>query len=311
MEHLHDHDRGLAFDLATLDRRRALKLLGGGALAMLVGCGSDSDEAASTSSTSESTTSSSATSSSSSSTAATAAAGDCTTIPEETAGPYPGDGSNGPNVLTEDGIVRSDIRSSFGSSTTTAEGVLMTIDLTLQDRAGSCSALAGAAVYLWHCDRDGAYSLYSDGIEDENYLRGVQEADANGLVRFTSIFPAAYSGRWPHIHFEVYESLAAATGGGTRFSTSQVALPEDACDAVYATSGYERSVTNFAQTPLDGDNVFGDDGGESQLATAAGSADSGYTVTLRVPVDSTAVSSPSEAPGTDGAPAGSPPGADD
>lgn len=41
-------------------------------------------------------------------------------IPDETAGPYPGDGSNGPNVLAESGIVRSDITSSFGSSTTKA-----------------------------------------------------------------------------------------------------------------------------------------------------------------------------------------------
>ena len=38
-------------------------------------------------------------------------------IPEETSGPYPGDGSNGANVLTQSGIVRSDITSSFGSST--------------------------------------------------------------------------------------------------------------------------------------------------------------------------------------------------
>ena len=37
-------------------------------------------------------------------------------IPEETAGPYPGDGSNGANVLTESGVVRSDITSSFGSA---------------------------------------------------------------------------------------------------------------------------------------------------------------------------------------------------
>ena len=35
-------------------------------------------------------------------------------IPEETAGPFPGDGSNGPNVLTESGVVRSDITASFG-----------------------------------------------------------------------------------------------------------------------------------------------------------------------------------------------------
>ena len=46
----------------------------------------------------------------------------------------------------------------------------------------------GAAVYLWHCDRDGLYSLYT--VPDQNYLRGVQAADASGEVTFTSIFPA-------------------------------------------------------------------------------------------------------------------------
>lgn len=53
------------------------------------------------------------------------ASGSTTTgaIPEETAGPYPGDGTDGPNVLTESGVVRSDIRSSFGSLTGTAQGV--------------------------------------------------------------------------------------------------------------------------------------------------------------------------------------------
>jgi hypothetical protein len=34
----------------------------------------------------------------------------CSVIPSETAGPYPGDGSNGPNALTQSGIVRADIR---------------------------------------------------------------------------------------------------------------------------------------------------------------------------------------------------------
>jgi len=188
-------------------------------------------------------------------------------------------------VLTADGIVRSDIRSSFGSSTTTAEGVPLGIDLQLTDSTGGCSALAGAAVYVWQCDAGAGYSLYSEGIEDENYLRGVQEAGADGRVRFTSIFPGAYAGRWPHIHFEVHESLAAATGGGTRIATSQVALPEAACTAVYATAGYEASVRNLAETSLTSDLVFGDDGGAAQLGTVTGSVDEGYTVELAVAVD--------------------------
>ena len=272
----HDHDRGLAFDLATLTRRRALALLGGGALAVLAGCGSNDGDGASASTTSTTAGGTSRTG---------AAAGGCSTIPEETAGPYPGDGSNGPDVLTADGIVRRDIRSSFGSSTTTAEGVPLAIVLRLTDSTGGCSALAGAAVYVWQCDARAGYSLYSEGIEDENYLRGVQEAGADGRVRFTSIFPAAYPGRWPHIHFEVYESLATATGGGTRIATSQVALPEEACTAVYATAGYETSARNLAETSLTSDIVFGDDGGAAQLGTVTGSVDEGYTVELAVAVD--------------------------
>jgi protocatechuate 3,4-dioxygenase beta subunit len=204
-------------------------------------------------------------------------------IPEETAGPFPGDGSNGPNVLNQSGVVRRDIRSSFGSSTTVAQGIPLTIELTIQD-ATSCKPLAGAAVYLWHCDRDGNYSLYSQAAANENYLRGVQAADANGLVTFESIFPACYSGRWPHVHFEVYPSLDTATDENKKVATSQIALPKDACDTVYATDGYAQSVTNLSQVSLASDMVFGDDGGIHELGTVTGTPADGLTVTLVVPV---------------------------
>ena len=82
---------------------------------------------------------------------------------------------------------------------------------------------------------------------NENYLRGVQETDDKGQVKFTTIFPACYDGRWPHIHFEVYPSLAKATNSANKIATSQMALPEEACKAVYATAGYEQSVQNLSQ----------------------------------------------------------------
>jgi protocatechuate 3,4-dioxygenase beta subunit len=204
-------------------------------------------------------------------------------VPEETAGPFPGDGSNGPNVLDDSGIVRSDIRSSFGSSTTTAEGVPLTIRLTVRD-AATGDAAKGAGVYLWHCDRDGNYSLYSQAAASENYLRGAQETDAGGTVSFQSIFPACYSGRWPHIHFEVYGSLSDATSSGPVVKTSQIALPKEACEAVYATSGYEQSVSNLSQVSLTSDNVFSDDGAIHQLATMSGDAAGGYTAALTIGV---------------------------
>ena len=285
------HDRGLEFDVQTLlARRRLLALVGGlGAGAALAACGASGDDAdpgassSTTSSRSIGTASSSSTVSGSSSSTG-AASKPQAEVPDETGGPYPGDGSNGPNVLDDSGIVRADIRSSFGSSTTRAEGVPLTIHLTVTDAAHGYAALSGAAVYLWHCDRDGQYSLYSQAIADENYLRGVQATNASGTATFTSIFPAAYSGRWPHIHFEVYSSVADATSSGPIVKTSQIALPQEACDAVYATDGYSASVGNLSRVSLQSDNVFGNDAGIHQIATMSGNTSSGYTSALTVGV---------------------------
>jgi protocatechuate 3,4-dioxygenase beta subunit len=214
---------------------------------------------------------------------ATAAADGSDEIPEETGGPFPGDGSNGPNVLTESGVVRSDITKSFGDASGVAEGVPTTVELMLLDVAKGGTPLAGAAVYAWHCTNDGQYSLYGQDVMNENFLRGVQESDADGKLTFKTIFPAAYDGRWPHIHFEVYPSLDEATSAGSKLKTSQLALPKEACDLVYATAGYEQSVQNLAQTSLDSDMVFSD-GYASQLATTTGTVDGGMIVKLNVGV---------------------------
>ena len=206
----------------------------------------------------------------------------CSAIPQETAGPYPGDGSNGPNVLSLTGVVRSDIRSSFAGLNGVADGIPLNIVLTIVSKS-TCSPLAGQAVYLWHCDRPGRYSLYTAGVTNQNFLRGVQAADANGQVTFTSIFPGCYAGRWPHIHFEVYPSLSAATNVANKIATSQIALPKAASDLVYATSGYESSVTNLSRITLATDNVFSD-GAALELATMSGSVASGLTASLTVAV---------------------------
>ena len=303
-----DHDGGLAVDMQRVfGRRTALKLLAGaGAVAALVGC-SDDDTAGSTSpnttaggadttgggsnttaggadTTTGSTSGSTSATTSGATDSTAAAAEDVSEIPEETGGPYPADGSNGPNVLSESGVVRSDITSSFAGASGAAEGVPLTVKLNLVDVANGGVPLAGAAVYLWHCDREGRYSLYSEGVTDQNYLRGVQESDGSGAVTFTSIYPAAYSGRWPHIHFEIYSNLDDATSGGSPAVTSQLAFPKDVCDVVYATEGYEQSVQNMTQLSLESDMVFSDDGAVNQLAVLTGSVEQGYTATLAVGV---------------------------
>jgi hypothetical protein len=233
-------DQGLGFDLGTLlGRRQLLRAFGLGATTLgLAACDGTSDGKSPTATT------------------ATATSGE----------------------IPDSGIVRSDLRSSFGTASGTAEGVPMTLELTVLDVANGGRPFAGTAVYLWHCDREGRYSLYSEGVEDQNYLRGVQIADA-----------------------------------GNAIATSQVALPKDACDKVYAQTGYQASVPSLADLTLESDNVFGDDAGASQLGTATGDVTAGYAVSLPVRVDTRTAPGggqlsrdgrPAGAPGGPGAPSG-------
>src|SRR5829696_3479068 len=116
---MYDHDGGLQFDVSTLmTRRRALQLAAVGGLAAVVGCGSSSDGSAGSAATA---------------TSGGAGAGATPEVPEETAGPFPADGSNGVNVLTESGIVRSDLTRSFGTGSAAAEGLPLAIELTVLD----------------------------------------------------------------------------------------------------------------------------------------------------------------------------------
>jgi protocatechuate 3,4-dioxygenase beta subunit len=216
-------------------------------------------------------------------TAAAAVAEPTVEIPDETAGPFPGDGSNGPNVLAESGVVRSDITASVGAASGVADGVPLAVILAVVDVA-TRTPLPGAAVYAWHCDAAGAYSMYSEAAADENYLRGVQETDARGQVTFRSIVPGCYPGRWPHIHFEVYESVAAATGGASPIKTSQLAFPQAMCEAVYADGRYGDSAANLARLSLATDGVFRDDEAVHQLAVVTGTNAAGYVATLGVGV---------------------------
>nr|WP_157110366.1 dioxygenase [Nocardia anaemiae] len=255
--------------MKVMSRRRALVFFGAaGAATVAAGCASATTTSATTAAASTTTTST----------------GTVTAAPQETAGPYPGDGSNGPNVLIQSGVVRSEITTSFGSYSGVAQGVPMTLRLKLQDLAKNGAAGAGMAVYVWHCDRSGEYSLYGKSVTDQNYLRGVQVADANGEVSFTSIFPACYSGRWPHIHFEVYDSLGTAVAGDNARLTSQIALPQDVCSTVFAAdSGYAQSISNLSQISLASDNVFGD-GWDAEMATVTGTPSSGMTVSITIGV---------------------------
>ncbi len=259
----HPHGEGFASDLPRLlGRRRLLALMGGAGVASL--------------------------------STAPALAFECVALPWETAGPFPADGTNAKagqivNALKQDGVMRADLRTSFGALIPIAEGLQLDLELTLVDAAG-CIPLAGHAIYLWHCDSAGRYSLYD--LPEANYLRGVGVADDAGQVRFTTIFPGCYPGRWPHVHFEVFRSLEAAVSGEASLLTAQFALPEAECAAVYAAdTRYPDGTRNLGRTSIARDMVFRDNSVAQiaqQTLTLAGDPRAGYAGTLMVPVDLTA-----------------------
>ena len=211
----------------------------------------------------------------------------CAATPTETRGPFPADGSNGRprpiNVLGMDGVVRRDLRASFAGMDGRADGVPLELELAVVGAGGSCGALPGRAVYLWQNDAAGAYSLYN--LPEQNYLRGLQPADAQGRVRFTAIVPGCYGGRFPHCHFEVFESAEAALNGGRPLLVSQLAFPAAECREIYRRDArYGDSLGNLERLPLGRDFVFSDTGAASQTVAMSGDPARGFAGSATIAV---------------------------
>ena len=237
--------------LRTFSRRKALATLGGFAgLAMLTSCAGSSFTTPASNSTS--TTDQAAT------------PGTCSVIPSETEGPYPAS-----QVLGQSWIYRQ-------NNTDDRAGVPLQMVLNLFNTNNSCNPISNAAVYLWHCDKDGNYSGYGNSTT-ATFLRGVQVSSSAGQVTFQTIYPGWYSGRITHIHFEVFLNNNLSSRAA---KVSQIAFPQAITQSAYASSlyvgrGQNTSVTSFAR-----DNVFSD-GVESQLATVSGDT-SGFIAQLNV-----------------------------
>lgn len=199
------------------------------------------------------------------------AAGSCTLTATETDGPYPLYA-----MLTNSSVVRSDIRES-------KTGIPLTITLTIQDLSAGCTPVAGAAVYIWHCDKDGLYSGYSTsnnaGQSGLTYLRGIQVTDSNGQVTFTTIYPGWYAGRITHVHFQVYLNNNLSV---TATATSQMAFPQAITQAVYNTSLYTKG-QNTSVTSFSADNVFSDGTG-TEMVSISGDTTNGYNASLTVTI---------------------------
>jgi protocatechuate 3,4-dioxygenase beta subunit len=190
----------------------------------------------------------------------------CVLIPTETAGPFPLD-------LTENTtFFRRDVREDRA-------GVPLTVRLRIigQD---NCAPMQNVRVNIWHCDKDGLYSGYSQnnnaGQAGKTYLRGYQFTNADGIAEFLTIFPGWYSGRICHIHFQVYVSSSYA-------AISQLTFDLAAKNAIYAanTTLYTKGAD---PSTFSSDNIFSD-GYSYQLASLAVNEETGgYLTNLEVTV---------------------------
>jgi len=153
----------------------------------------------------------------------------CVTRPSLTEGPF----------FVDERLNRADIRSDPSNGTVKA-GVPLKIKFNVSRvGGGSCTALAGAFVDLWHCDAAGGYSDVSGQGNPNNagqkFLRGYQVTDANGAAEFTTIYPGWYSGRTVHLHYKV--RLFAGSTRTYEF-TSQLCFDDALTDQVFTQAPY-------------------------------------------------------------------------
>ncbi|CAM5526728.1 intradiol ring-cleavage dioxygenase [Streptomyces canus] len=222
------------------------------------------------------------------STGATATGACMTLMSSVTEGPYYLDGA----------LVRKDI-------TEGKSGVPLTLRLTVVDATDGCTPVKGAAVEIWHCDAWGYYSGYTtadpggsapaeseDGstANDNTYLRGYQIANANGVVKFETIFPGWYTPRTCHIHVKVHTGGEKEDGtyeGGTVNYTGQLFFADEIAEEIFTLEPYAKHAGTY--TELADDMVYDGGGAASGLLTlkAVHKADpsQGYKGSLSLAID--------------------------
>ena len=233
-----------------LDRRTALRLLGGVGLGALVtACGGSSSRMnvrpSRTAKVGAATPSTAITS-----TGQTA----CVLAPEMTDGPFYLDLKN----------LRSDIVDG-------RPGVPLALALIVS-HASTCAPISGAAVDIWHADAGGVYSGFGNG-SGRTFLRGTQLTGADGTARFQTIYPGWYSGRAVHIHVKVHT-------GGQVVHTGQLFFEDALTTGVFQRSPY--SSRGAPDTRNANDSIYRDGGAQSTLSPSVSGAGYAATMTLGV-----------------------------
>jgi protocatechuate 3,4-dioxygenase beta subunit len=214
----------------------------------------------------------------------------CRLSAEQTEGPY----------YLDRALLRQDI-------TEDKPGLQLSLRFEVLD-SRTCRPLSGAALEIWHCDAQGQYSGFTSmpaggpgmgppppgpppsgvppvrpsshggpghgappksiATDELTFLRGVQVADARGMLAFHTIFPGYYVSRCNHIHLKLHVGGQTQDGhyrGGQVVHTGQLFFPETASLAAMAQAPYQRH--GLTRTTLNEDNVYSTQHGASSIAT--------------------------------------------
>ncbi|HEX9676214.1 MAG TPA: intradiol ring-cleavage dioxygenase [Anaerolineales bacterium] len=252
-----------------LGRREALKILGAAGAAVVAGCAPGSAQPTSTpgQAASGATAGATALPAEATSAADSVAMPACVVRPELTEGPY----------FVDERLNRSDIRSDPGTGAV-EQGALLALTFHVSRVGdGSCVPQEGAWVDIWHCNALGAYSDVSDPGFDtsgQQFLRGYQVTDANGIAAFTTIYPGWYSGRTVHIHFKIRTGVEQGESAFYEF-TSQLFFDEALNDEVHAQQPYASKGPRNTLNSVD--RIYDD-----RLLLAASEAAQGYAAAFDI-----------------------------
>lgn len=161
----------------------------------------------------------------------------CWLTPQKTEGPY----------YFNANLMRSDIRISTNNNVF-HDGIPLNMAINVIDI--NCNPILNVIVDVWHCDKDGVYSGYSQpggNYIGHDFMRGIQLTNSSGTANFITSYPGWYPGRATHIHFKVRLN-------STTYVTSQYCFLDSVNNTIYSTPLYSGRGPN--PTTNAADNIF-------------------------------------------------------